>query len=130
MSNYLNLYQGNPTAGGTDGTAVSTDNSFTAPINFELDAAINETKQTKCAIRTEQGYAATNVTIQVVNDTNARFKLCKTANGTYADSITFDSVSAANSIFYVKATSADTDRPQSNRKVKLRHTGGIRAVTS
>ena len=38
---FLNLYKGNPTAGGTDGTAISTGDNI-APLTFTLDAAQNE----------------------------------------------------------------------------------------
>ena len=41
-SAYINLYQGDPTEGGTDGTIVSTGNSFSSPINFELNAEEND----------------------------------------------------------------------------------------
>ena len=38
-NHYMNLYMGNPTAGGTDGTIVSLDGSQTSPVMFTLDAA-------------------------------------------------------------------------------------------
>ena len=130
MSDYLNIYKGAVTAGAANGTLVSTDDTFTAPIEFSLDAAINETKTMTCAIRAESGYKATNVTIQDVNDTNDRFKLCKTSNGTFTDTITFDAVNSTNSIFYVKASATSTDPQQSNRKVKLRYAGQMRVVST
>lgn len=122
---YINIYKNNPTAGGTDGTAVSTGGLFTAPIDFTLDASQNESQTVKLAIRTESGFAATNVTIQDNNDTNDRLKLCTTENGTYTDSITFASVSTTNIVFYARASSVDTESPQLDRSISLRFSGTI-----
>lgn len=122
---YINIYKGSPTAGATDGTAVSLGNSYTEPIRFALDAEQNETQIEKCAIRTEAGYAAQDVVIRDLNDSADRFKLCKTANGTFTDEITFPAINATNSVFYVKATSINTEPPQTDRTVKLRFTGTL-----
>lgn len=124
---YVNVYQGNPTAGGTDGTIVSTgDNS--APISFALDAEQNESKTVKCAIRTETGYTYENAVIADNGDTNDRFKFCLTDSGTFADSISVGTVTDTNTIFYVKASSADTEPPQTDRSVKVKVTGKLKAV--
>ncbi|MBR1806330.1 MAG: hypothetical protein IJ774_08105, partial [Selenomonadaceae bacterium] len=80
-TDYINLYMNNPTAGMTDGTAVSTEGTFLAPISFTLDASENEEKTLPLAIRTETGYVATEVTIADQNDTNDRLKLCLTEDG-------------------------------------------------
>ena len=111
---YINIYKNNPTAGATDGTAVSTDGTFTAPISFTLDASQNESQTLKLAVRTESGYVATDVTITDQNDTDDRLKLCLTENGTFADTISIGSVSAVNTIFYARASSADTETPQTD----------------
>lgn len=125
---YINIYKDNPTEGDTDGTAVSMGNSYTDPIRFALDAEQNETKIAKCAIRTETGLKALNVTISDVGDTNDRWKLCKTADGTFTDSIAFDEVASTNTIFYVQAGSVDTEQPQTDRSVKIRFAGKLVAV--
>lgn len=127
-NSYINIYKNNPTAGGTDGTAVSTDGTFTAPIEFALDASKNEVAVQPLAIRTESGYIATDVTISDNNDTDDRIKLCLTENGTFADSLSIGSVSAVNSIFYVKASSADTENPQTDKSVSLKVSGVIASV--
>lgn len=126
---YINIYQGNPTAGGTDGTVVSSDGSFTAPISFSLDASQSESKVVTCAIRTETGYRATDVTIQPTK-TSSPFTLCKTANGTYTTTLTFAEVTAVNSVFYVKASSTSSDLPTSTRSIKLQYNGDIWRATS
>ena len=55
-NDYFHLYMNNPTAGGTDGTQVSEDHAFTAPISAVLNASNNESKLIKLAIRCESGY--------------------------------------------------------------------------
>lgn len=127
-NDYMNIYKNNPTAGGTDGTVVSTNGSFTEPISFKLDASENETAVQKCAVRTESGYIATDVTISDNNDTNDRVKLSLTENGTFADTLSIGSVSAVNSIFYVKASSVDTENPQTDKSVSLKVSGVITLV--
>ena len=127
-SDYINVYKNNPTAGATDGTAVSMNGDLTAPINFKLDASENEEKTLPLAIRTETGYVATEVTIEDQNDTNDRLKLCLTEDGTFADSISIGSVSAVNTVFYAKASSADTENPQTDRTASFKVSGVIASV--
>ena len=128
VTDYVNLYMNNPTAGATDGTAVSTGGTFTAPINFTLDASQNESKTVKLAVRTESGYTVSGMSIADLNDTNDRLKLCLTENGTFADSISIGSVSAVNTIFYARASSADTENPQTDRSISFKVTGMLAAV--
>ena len=125
---YINIYMNNPTAGATDGTAVSTDGDFTAPISFVLDASINESKKQKLAIRTESGYIASDVTIADYGDFDDRLKLCLTENGIFADTLSIGSVSAVNTIFYAQAGSSDTENPQTDRSVSFKVTGVIASV--
>ena len=125
---YINVYKNNPTAGLTDGTAVSTDGVFTAPISFVLDASQNESQTLKLAVRTESGYIASDVTIADNNDTNDRLKLCLTENGTFADTLSIGSVSAVNTIFYARASSADTETPQTDTSANFIVSGVIASV--
>ena len=120
----------NPTAGGTDGTAVSTGGAFTAPISFSLDAAKNESKIQQCAIRTEPGYITQGTTtISDNDDTNDRLKLCWTEDGTFADSIsTASSIDSVNTIFYVKASSTSTETPTTDTFANVKVTCVIASV--
>ena len=129
-NSWINLYKNNPTAGAQDGTAISTDDTFTAPLTFPLDASKNESAVQKCAIRTETGYVTYGSTsISDLNDTDDRFKLCKTENGTFTDSITFDEpITDVNKIFYVQGGSSSTENPKTDRSVKLRVFGHIAAA--
>lgn len=40
----INIYSGTVTAGGTNGTQVSTSGTYTAPVDISLDAQQNESK--------------------------------------------------------------------------------------
>lgn len=114
--------EGSPFAGDTDGIAVLENE----PIQFSLNAKQNETKTEQLAVRTTEGYTATNVTISFLGDTDNRFSISKTADGTFSDSITFESVSSVNSVFFVKASSVDTEQRQADNSVSLNcEYGGI-----
>ena len=127
-SDYINVYKNNPTAGATDGTAVSQGGTFLSPIDFTLDASENESKTVKLGIRTESGYVASGLSIADQNDTNDRLKLCLTENGTFADTLSIGSVSAVNTIFYARASSADTENPQTDRTASFKVSGVIASV--
>lgn len=131
MSNaYINVYKGNPTAGGTDGTAVSTGGTYTEPITVALNASEAETKKVKLAIRCETGYTTVgDTTISDSGDTNDRWKLCLTENGTYTDSITITSaIDTTNTIFWARVSSATTENPGTDRSVSLAVSATITAV--
>lgn len=118
---YINAYKNNPTAGGMDGTTVSTGGVFTAPIRFTLDASQNESQTVKLAIRAEAGYTTSGTTtIRTLNDTNNRLKLCWTENGTFTNSIsTAESISSVNTIFYAQASAVETENPQTDRSASF-----------
>ena len=120
-SEYINAYKGNPTEGEKDGTVISTDDTFTAPIEFILNAVKNKSQAVKLAIRTEEGYVTTGATsIYVLNDTNDRLKLCWTENGTFTDTITTnEQIGTTNKIFYAKATMGDNELPLTDIKSKF-----------
>lgn len=130
-NSFINLYGGNPTAGDTDGTIISTDGAQTAPLVVVLDASQNEVKKTKLAIRCESGYQATpNTVIQDNGDTNDRWKFSLTENGTYADSITLaNSIGSVNSIFYAQASSSSLESPTRDTSVSIRVNATIEAVS-
>ena len=125
---YINIYKDDPTAGGTDGTAASMGDSYASAILIQLNAEQNESKIIPLAIRTESGYHARNVTISDLNDADDRFKLCKTEDGDYSDSIVFDEITTTNTLFYLKASSVNTEPPQTDRSVKLRFAGTLITV--
>lgn len=105
---YINIYKGNPTSGATDGTAVSTDGTYTAPVNATLNVSAGASEKVKLAIRCESGYTTTGNTVITVTGTNSgMWQFCTTENGTYTDSLTITSaIGAGNVIFYAKISSS------------------------
>ncbi len=128
---FINIYTGNPTERGTDGTIISTGGSQTAPLVVTLDASQNEVKKTKLAIRCESGYRTTGDTvIQDNGDVNDRWKFSLTENGTYADSITLGSgIDTGNSIFWAQTSSSSLESPSRDTSVSIRVNTVIEATT-
>ncbi len=60
---YIHLYMNNPTAGAVDGTQVSEDHAFTAPLSAVLNATNSESKLIKVAIRCAEGYETVGNTV-------------------------------------------------------------------
>lgn len=63
MGVYHHIYMNNPTAGNQDGTMISEDGAMTAPLSITLDAASNESKIVKLAIRCDAGYETIGETV-------------------------------------------------------------------
>ncbi len=123
MANYyINIYKGNPTADGTDGTAVSTDGTNTAPVSVTLDASTSASQVIPLAIRTESGFHTSGNTVISATGTNAgKWQFCLTENGTYASSVTISgSISNTNDIFYAKASSLNSEELAIDRSVSIR----------
>ena len=125
---YLNAYMNNPTAGGTDGTIISTgDNS--APLTFILDASENEVSSQTVALRCETGYQTiTDITISIVSDTSNHWAL--SLNGTnWSNSVTItDTVVNSNVTFIAKASATDTEELGNDSSVKINVRTKIAAV--
>lgn len=123
---YLNLYMGNPTAGGTDGTIVSLDGSRTSPVTFTLDAAEEESGTQVLALRCEAGYATSgNTTVSFTGTTASKWSA--SLDGTnYTESITIaSSIGTGNTLFYVKATSSDDESPGNDASVQIKVTAKV-----
>ena len=129
MARHLRLYMNNPTAGGVDGTEISSENE-TLPLSLTLDASKAETKADKVAVRTDNGFLVDGNTEIYFDGTNsAKWKVA--ADDDYSDAedalnlalwqdtLTIAGVSATNSIFWVKAGSSTTESPQNDRSVDL-----------
>lgn len=127
---YINVYGGNPTEGGTDGTVISTDGAQTAPLVVNLDASQNESKKVKLGIRCESGYTTSGDTIiRDNNDTNDFWKFSLSENGVYSDSITLSSaISTVNSIFWAQAGSSSLESPNRDTSVSLHISTIIQAI--
>ena len=139
MANYLKLYQGNPTAGGTDGTEISEGGTFTAPIQATLvtDEEHGASSTIKCAARCVTGYQ-TDGTVELkfrklegtsYSDYSGDDYQISSDGETWASSLTFpNSIGATNTIFYVKLSAAAASAPANDRSVSLYHTETVKAV--
>lgn len=118
---YINLYNGNPTAGLADGTVVSTGGAQTNPVAFTLDASQAESATAKLALRCESGYHTTGNTVISFTGTSAGYwTVCDTESGTYASTLTIsDSIDTTNTVFWVKASSATTETPNLDTSVTI-----------
>ena len=120
---YINVYKNNPTAGGSDGTAISEGGTFTAPLSFTLDASLSESQAQKCAIRTENGYTTVGTTtISAANDTDGRLKFSDQAGDSVgsAELAISNPITDTNTIFYVIGNSDDSENPQTDRNAAIR----------
>lgn len=126
---HLHLYMNNPTAGGVDGTEISSGDD-TLPLSVTLDASKAENKAIKVAVRCDSGYLIEGDTEIYFTGTNAS-KWQVAADNSYSDAttalnmaqwastLTISDVAATNKVFWVKATSATSEDPQNDRSVKL-----------
>lgn len=118
---FINLYMNNPTANGTDGTAISLEGSQTAPLSFTLDAASNEAKTAKCAVRCGSGYKTSgDTTISFEGESAGKWSVSATENGPFSSSLVFsDEITAANRLFYVKAQATSDELPRRDESVSI-----------
>lgn len=143
---YINIYKDNPTEGAKDGTPVSTDGVYTAPITAFLNKDRIQSQIIKLAVRTEEGYRTLNdLTIGVygvaIDASTSNLKFFKpgllnqnpakeieddklllswTQNGEYKYFIaTTESIGSTNKIFYAKFTVTDDELPQIDKSIKI-----------
>lgn len=126
----IGIYKNNPTAGLTDGTAVSQDGSQSAPVSVTLDAGKAESQIIPLAIRCDSGYQTTGETVISFSGDNAsKWSICATEDGTFSNSLSMlQIIGNANIIFYVKCTSATTDAPQRDISTSITVTATLVAV--
>ena len=134
MANKLHIYMNNPTSRMKDGTEASTDTE-TSPIAVLLDAAKEEEKAVKCAVRCDSGYKAEGaVTIKFVGANAAKWKAAQDNNYTadtvlasadWKDTIALQSVGEGNVIFWVKAMSTSDESPKNDTTVDVQAEGLI-----
>ena len=126
---HLRIYMNNPTAGGVDGTEISSGDD-TLPLSITLDASKAESKAAKCAVRCDSGYLIDGDTDIYAEGTNAaKWQFAPDNNyadadialnmGVWSSTLTISDVAATNKVFWVKAMSATTEDPQNDRSVKI-----------
>lgn len=124
----MHLYKDNPTAGGTDGTEISSGTE-SAPVTITLDASRGESKAAKCAVRCDANYSieggvaisftGTNADKWQVAADNGYTNATALTSASWQSSVTLNNVAATNVIFWVKASSAASELPQNDRSVDL-----------
>ena len=134
MANKLHIYMNNPTSRMKDGTEASTDTE-TSPIAVLLDAAKEEEKVVKCAVRCDSSYKVEGaVTIKFVGANAAKWKAAQDNNYTvdtvlasaeWKDTIALQSVGEGNVIFWVKAMSTSDESPKNDTTVDVQAEGLI-----
>lgn len=134
MANKLHIYMNNPTSRMKDGTEASTDTE-TSPIAVLLDAAKEEEKAVKCAVRCDSGYKVEGaVTIKFVGTNTVKWKAAQDNNYTadtvlasadWKDTISLQSVGEGNVIFWVKAMSTSDESPKNDTTVDVQAEGLI-----
>jgi len=138
MANHIHVYQGNPTAGGTNGTQVS-ENTGLAPVSVgPLNATDNEESgDIKLAVRCDAGYATVgDVTVTPTGTTANKWALAPDNAGAagvyeaYGAALTITGpVTAVNKLFWVKAkATSDEPDPVNDASVDLVVTAEIQAV--
>lgn len=131
MSNkYINLYMGDVTEGGSDGIPISTDNTETSPLEITLDAANNESKTVKVAVRCEPGFITTgNTAITFVGSNSNKWVISASENSSLESSLIIrDSINETNKILYIKALSTADEDPVIDSSTNIRITTKIKAV--
>lgn len=128
---YINIYKGTVTKGAQDGTLVSQNDIQTDPLEVELDATNNEVKYIKCAIRTQSGYKSSRTSISFVGQTRDKWQIAKDENfkdaedakknGAFKSTLVIaDEVNDTNTIFWVKVSSSNDERPRRDISVSFK----------
>jgi len=150
MSDFIKLYGGTVTSGGTDGTAISENMLQTSPLKTSLNAKNAEAKAVKVALRCEDGFQTSgDVSVSAwrydgtkyvntggnidkfrfAKDNNYADAATALANATWVTELTIDDViDDTNYIFWVKIMSETTQTPQKDTSVSVHITGVVEAA--
>lgn len=131
---YIHMYQGNPTAGGSDGTQIS-EGTGTAPISFTLNASNNQVSNPMTvALRCDANYQTTsgvNTTVTPTGTTAAKWRLSLdgTTWGAWGSALTITTqITAVNTLLYVEAEATSDEAPQNDKSVTLNVQAQVEAV--
>lgn len=111
---YISMYAGSPTAGGTDGTPVSSMGALSSPISATVEA--EQKKVVTVAVRCQAGYHAGFVYITPATRSGTTYSTGSdfvevSADGTnwVSDTaITIEDVGSTNKLFYVRISGGET----------------------
>lgn len=149
MSEYIGIYASNPTAGEMDGTLLSEDGTFAAPLTFTLNATENETAARKLAVRCGEGYEVDgDVTVKAHFLNNGqyleeggnidKYSFCTDngyaseaealEKGNWKPSLQISGVEDKNVVFWMRCTSSSAEKPSTDKSVSLHAEGMIRVA--
>lgn len=103
MGAYHHIYMNNPTAGDTDGTMVSEGHVLTAPVSATLNAANNEEKIIKLAIRCDAGFKSVgdvSIVLGTVSTSDGKITNVSTGGGNTGKWAISKDISTAGSMPY------------------------------
>lgn len=106
---YIGIFNGNPTAGDTDGAEVSQNHVMSNPVSA-LTSTDGEPAVVPCAVRCQTGYMADgDITISTATYSDGSYdfgndyiKVSDSQSGPWEDSIDISGVTDVNSLFYVQ----------------------------
>lgn len=131
----FHIYNGSPTAGGTNGTKVSSRN----PVYDVLDSSVPETHAAKCAIRCDSGYSIASASVYfdgsdtslwaLANDNSYANAADALANATWNSEITVTDIGTTNKIFWAKASATLNETPKDDTSVSIVVDATVSAVS-
>ena len=135
---HIHIYMNNPTAGGVDGTEISSGDE-TLPLSFTLDASQSETGAAKCAVRCESGYSveggasiyasgASSDTWSFAADNNYSNATDALTFATWQSQLVLFDVATVNSVFWAKTSTSAQDTPTNDRTVDIIASGKVVAT--
>lgn len=136
----FHIYNGNPTAAGTDGTQVSESAAQTNPVAVTLNKTNAESAAVKLAIRCDSGKQLASGAVLSLSGTNsAKWMLAldnsytdaaaALSGATWASTITISTaIAATNTIFWAKAMSSTDESVSNDTTVSITATGTVTAT--
>lgn len=126
---YIGIFNGNPTAGDTDGAEVSQNHVMSNPVSGLASVGGNPVV-VKCAARCQTSYSVSgNLTISTATYENGSYssgndniKVSLSENGPWTDSITLSNVADENVLFYVQMQPGAVIGTYGNASLKLEGT--------
>lgn len=127
LNSLINLYNGNPSDGLTDGLAVSLDDDISNLITGTVNASENQTVYIKAALRCESGYKTTGDTTIWFSGTNAdKWAVSATENGIYNSTLVIsDTIEDTNKTFWLAVSGQNGEIPAIDTGTKIRVSGSI-----
>lgn len=136
---HIHWYMNNPTAGGTDGTEISSGTGL-SPLTFNLNASEEEVSAQKVALRCDSGYSiegscsvyfagTTSSLWSAALDNSYTDTAVALSTADWQSSLTLSNVTTVNSVFWIKAASSSLEGSQNDTSVVI-HADGVVVATN